>query len=294
MPAAVLSSPAVRRRATATPASPSAPTTSPLAAAYARLAEVFPGLRLAQMARAPQGEGWVTGASLAAGGPALEDFVAVDAAQALADHGRPARPDVAATFALHRYAWPAALAVTLPWFLLRRVPRTSPQHVSFHRGSGRLAVTAKEFACLPDDEAAGLPGAVVVRDEEALRAEVRSAVATQLEPVLAAFRPLLRRGPRGLWAMVTDEIVEGLWYTGHLLGEEARAKAELARLLPGTVQPFVGGPAFRTLTGPDGAALPTRDRASCCMYYTMRPEDTCITCPRTCDEERVARLTGAA
>ena len=48
------------------------------------------------------------------------------------------------------------------------------------------------------------------------------------------------------------------------------------------------------LTGPAGEPLPTRDRASCCMYYTLRPEDTCATCPRTCDDDRIANLAAAA
>ncbi|MGW3402317.1 (2Fe-2S)-binding protein, partial [Streptomyces zhihengii] len=46
----------------------------------------------------------------------------------------------------------------------------------------------------------------------------------------------------------------------------------------------------REIAVPDGDPLPTRDRASCCMFYTLRPEDTCATCPRTCDADRVERL----
>jgi hypothetical protein len=39
---------------------------------------------------------------------------------------------------------------------------------------------------------------------------------------------------------------------------------------------------------------PTRDRVSCCMFFTVRPEDTCATCPRTCDAGRVGKLRAAA
>jgi len=156
-----------------------------------------------------------------------------------------------------------------------------------------MAVRIGAFCCLPDDPAAGLPGARVVPDEEALRAEVRSAVAGHLAPVLGGFAARMRRGPRALWGMATDELVEGLWYLGHLLGEEQRAVAALKQLLPGATAPYVGGAGFRALTGPGGESLPTRDRASCCMYYTLRPEDTCVTCPRTCDTDRVKRLTAA-
>nr|EIF93397.1 hypothetical protein [Streptomyces tsukubensis NRRL18488] len=100
----------------------------------------------------------------------------------------------------------------------------------------------------------------------------------------------MRRGRRALWGMVTDEIVEGLWYVGGALGEGPRAMTELQELLPGTVKPYVGTPGFRLLSGPAGEQLPTRDRASCCLFYTLRPDDTCVTCPRTCDADRVTQL----
>ncbi|MFI2345682.1 (2Fe-2S)-binding protein [Streptomyces sp. NPDC019443] len=266
---------------------------SPFGEAYARLAEVFPGLRVRELTegeRPPSGAGWVGAAELAGGGPALDAFLAWDNAQVLRDYGQQARPDVIASFGLHRYAWPACLLITVPWFLHRRVARAPVEDVAFHRARGRMAVRVTEFACLPDDPAAQLPGARVVPDEEALRAEVRAAVAEHIRPVLDGFGQRMRRGKRALWGMATDEIVEGLWYVAHLLGEEQRAVAELERLLPGTTKPYVGTAGFRELTGPGGELLPTRDRASCCLFYTLRPEDTCVTCPRTCDADRVDRL----
>lgn len=271
-----------------------APFASPVADAYARLAAVFPGLRVRELderEELPRGGGWVGADQLASGGPVIDSFLSWDDAQVLRDYGRQARPDVVASFGLHRYAWPACLLVTVPWFLDRRVPRVPVGDVAFQRALGRMAVRVREFACLPDDPAAVLPGARVVPDEEALRGEVRAAVAEHLGPVLEGFRPRMRRGSRALWGMATDEIVEGLWYVAGLLGEEPRAMAELELLLPGTAKPYVGTAGFRELTAPDGRALPTRDRASCCLFYTLRPEDTCVTCPRTCDTDRVRKLT---
>ncbi|MEV5682491.1 MULTISPECIES: (2Fe-2S)-binding protein [unclassified Streptomyces] len=269
---------------------------SPVTASYARLTEVFPGLRaevLAEGEAAPSGVGWVGAAELAGGGAALDAFLAWDNAQVLRDYGQQARPDVVASFGLHRYSWPACLLVTVPWFLHRRVPRIPVEDISFQRALGHLTVRVREFACLPDDPAATLPGARVVPDEAALRAEVLDAVAEHIGPVLEGFQPRMRRGKRALWGMATDEIVEGLWYIAHLLGEERRAMAELELLLPGTTKPYVGTAGFRELTGPNGESLPTRDRASCCLFYTLRPEDTCVTCPRTCDDDRVRKLTPA-
>ena len=266
---------------------------TPFTAAYDRLTEVFPALRVTETSQLPSGEGWVTATDLAAGGPALDAFLAFDDEQVLQDYGQRGRPDVIASFGLHRYAWPVCLLVTLPWFLHRRVPRIPVGSVAFERTLGRLAVRIEDFACLPSDPAADLPGAHTVPDEESLRAEVRASVAAHLGPVLDAFRPRMRRGARALWGMATDEITEGLWYVGHLLGEESRAMAESQLLLPGGTTPYAGGAAFRELHGPDGEALTTRDRASCCLFYTLRPQDTCVTCPRTCDGERIARLTGS-
>ncbi|MGQ4511662.1 (2Fe-2S)-binding protein [Streptomyces sp. DW26H14] len=265
--------------------------------AYRRLTEVFPSLRV-EVAGAGErlrtGEGWVTAEALASDPVALDAFLSWDERRIMRDQGRAARPDVVASMALHRYAWPACLLVTLPWFLLRRVPRLPVSAVSFHRALGRMSVTLGEFACLPDDPAAGLPGARVVRDEEALRAEVRAAVADHLGPVLDAFGPRMRRRRRALWGMATDEIVESLWYVGHLLGEEGRAVADLGLLLPGASTPYAGAAGFRELAAGDGRLLPTRDRVTCCLFYTLRPDDTCVTCPRTCDSERARKLSASA
>ena len=85
---------------------------SALEHAYARLAEVLPGLDITQLATAaalPRHGGWVTADALAEGGTGLDAFLAWDDAQVLRDYGQSARPDVVASFGLHRYAWPACL-----------------------------------------------------------------------------------------------------------------------------------------------------------------------------------------
>ncbi|MEU9187743.1 (2Fe-2S)-binding protein [Streptomyces sp. NPDC048484] len=273
------------------------PARSALTEAYTRMTEVFPALGVTELAAgepAPTGDGRIGVAELAKAGADLDSYLAWDDEQVLADHGRRARPDVIASFGLHRYAWPACLLITVPWFVLRRVPRFPVQDVTFQRMPGRIAVRVGEFACLPDDPAATLPGARVVRDEEALRAEVRASVAEHLEPVLNGFGPRMRRRGRALWAMATDEVVESLWYVAGLLGEQHRATVELERLFPGTTKPYVGTAGFREVTGSNGECLPTRDRASCCFYYTLDAEDTCANCPRNSEAARIAKLTTQA
>ncbi|GAA1933960.1 (2Fe-2S)-binding protein [Streptomyces sodiiphilus] len=263
---------------------------SPLTPAYARVGQALPPYMIQEGAPGDAAD-WVSGAGLARGGEDLADFVAHDARQVVRTYGQEARPQVAATFALHRYAWPAGLLFTLPWFLLRRVPHLTPGDVFLHREEPRVAVRATEFSCLPDDPASGHPAARVVRDEETLRATVRSAAAAHLGPVMEAFGPRMRRRGRALWGMAADELTDGLWLLGRLLGEEERARQEAELLLPGGTAPYAGGASFRDLTGPDGERLVTRDRVSCCLFYTLRPQDTCVTCPRTCDTERIERLS---
>jgi FhuF 2Fe-2S C-terminal domain len=250
--------------------------------AYARLTAAYPGLRV-HGGRPRAGDGWTRSADLAADPGALEALIAVEAAQGLHDHGVPLRPDVAASFCLHRYAWRVCLLMSLPWFLERRVPRLPVERVSVNGRAGRVSADIRAFTCLPGDPAAGLPEARVVADEEELRAELRSAVAEHLAPVLAAFRPRLRRGPHGLWAMATDALVEGLWLVGERLGQERRAVAELGALLPGGPRPFPRGAEFRPAPG---TGAPTRTRLSCCLFYTLGPATMCATCPRGDTDDR--------
>ncbi|RKE18489.1 iron-sulfur protein [Streptomyces sp. TLI_171] len=248
----------------------------PCHGSWLRLEQVFPGLRIH---RAPprRGAGWTTAADLAADPAALDAMIAFDERLGLDLYGAPTRPDVTAGFSLHRYAWPVALAFTLPWFLERRVPVLPPERVSINRATGELTARPTAYFCLPDDPAAHLPDARPVPDRAALDAALRTALTDHLAPVLDAFRPRVRRGPRTLWALATDDVVDGLWYVSTLLDQEPRAVAELAALLPGdaSAAPFVGTPAFRE---EDGAR--TRTRVSCCLFYTVRPTEPCFSCPR--------------
>nr|WP_018383204.1 (2Fe-2S)-binding protein [Wenjunlia vitaminophila] len=260
---------------------------------YARLSSAFPGLRVHQ-GPPRSGGGWTPSTALAEDAGALDALIALEAADGERLYGTPLRPDVAASFALHRYAWPACLLMSVPWFLDRRVPRLPPERVSVNRSEHRMTVEIREFSCLPGDPAARLPGARVVPDEEALRGALRAAVAEHLEPLLAAFRPRMRRGPRALWGMATDELIESLWYLGHLFNEEDRAAAALAALLPGRTPPFVGNADLQPAPTPSGAyPQHARTRLSCCLYYTLRPEEVCATCPRSCESQRSERLVAS-
>ncbi|MER6998599.1 (2Fe-2S)-binding protein [Streptomyces sp. NPDC000410] len=222
---------------------------------------------------------------------ALDAFVDAEAARIREAHGHPPRPDVAASRALHDYLWSVSLLMSGPWYLERRVPRIRPRQIRVDLATGGYGLhPGSGFACLPGDPAAGAPGVRVLAHEEALRAELRAAVADHMEPLLTAIGPRVRRGPRALWGMVSDDLVSGIWYLGRALGQEERGVRAATELLPGGSGPFPGGAGFRRLTGRDGRPHPTRTRLGCCMYYTLDAARACLTCPRTCDAERLRRL----
>ncbi|MFD5840503.1 (2Fe-2S)-binding protein [Streptomyces chartreusis] len=262
--------------------------------AYARLTglcEVL-SVRVAEPGAADAGAG-VSAAELVKDGAALDAFVAAETARIKDRHGVIARRHVAASRALHDYAWSVSLLMSGAWYLERRVPRIRPEDLRLDLATAEFTVTpGSDLACLADDPAAALPGVLTVPHEEALRAELRAAVADHMAPLLDAIGPVARRGSRALWGMVSDDLVSGIWYLGRVLGREDEAVRAAGRLLPSAVAPYPSGADFRHLTTADGRRHPTRTRAGCCMYYTIRPDEACATCPRTCDAERLRRLEG--
>jgi hypothetical protein len=260
--------------------------------AYARLAAAYPRLRVGE-GEPRTGGGWVGAWELAAGGDALSAFAGAERERLEREYGRRPRADVAAALALHRYAWPACLLFTVPWFLHRRVPRLPVADVALHPAGGRMTVRTRSFACLPGDPAATAEGARVLSGEAALRDELRAALAEHLTPLLDAFGPLTRRGPRALWATATDEITEGLWRVAGLMGRAERAVADLSALLPGGTAPYAGGAGFRRTTAPAGGGC-DRARLTCCLFYTVSPDRFCTSCPRGTESDRIGRRASAA
>ncbi|MEV3988469.1 (2Fe-2S)-binding protein [Streptomyces sp. NPDC049837] len=268
-------------------------TAAALTSTYLRLAACCEALDVRVAPPGPAPGGQVDGAELAESPAALDAFVDAEDARIRDRHGHSPRRDVAASRALHDYLWSVSLLMSGAWYLERRVPRVHPREVRLDPATGAFEVTPTSgFACLPDDPAALLPEARVLGHEEALRAELRSAVADHVRPLLAAAGPYVRRGPRALWGMVADDLVSGIWYLGRMLGEEEWAVRAATELLPTGLPPFPGGADFRVLSGRKGQRYPTRTRLGCCLYYKLEPAQACLTCPRTCDAERVRRLDG--
>jgi hypothetical protein len=265
---------------------------SVLGTAYRRLTGICEALTV-EVAdpRTPADQRTVSAAELMSDQQTLDAFLDAEATRIHTTHGHTPRPHVTASRALHGYAWSIALLMSGVWYLERRVPRIRPQSVRLDLAAGTYTITPEpRVACLPGDPVAALPGAVTVAGEEALRAELRAAVADHMRPLLTALGPAVRRGPRALWGMVGDDLVSGIWYLGRTLGREDEAVRAATALLPEPVSPYPSGSDFRLLTGTDGRRHTTRTRAGCCLYYAIRPDEACATCPRTCDAERLRRI----
>jgi hypothetical protein len=265
-----------------------------LAGTYRQLAEVCPALTVRVADPEPgRTQKGVSGTELTKNQEALDAFVGAEAARIQERYDHTPRRDVAASRALHDYVWSVGLLMSGVWYLTGRVPRIHPEDVRLDLATAVFEISpGPDLACLPGDPVAALPGVLTAPHEEALRAELRVAVADHMEPLLSAIAPHIRRGPRALWGMVTDDLVSGIWYLGRMLGQEPDAVRAATSLLPSAVPPFPGGADFRQLTGGDGRQHPTRTRMGCCLYYTIRPAEACATCPRTCDAERLRRLEG--
>jgi len=266
--------------------------THALGGVYRRLAEVCEALavRVVEPGEEPA-RAAVTAARLASDRGVLDAFLDAEAARIHARHEVAARRDVAASRALHGYAWTLGVLMGGTWYLERRVPLIRPEDLRLDLDTGTYEITpGTELACLADDPVAALPGVLTVPQEEQLRAALRMAVADHMRPLLAAIGPTARRGARSLWGMVADDLVSGIWYLGRMLGQEDEAVRAATDVLPIGVPPYPAGADFRYLVGDDGRRHATRTRAGCCMFYAIRPTEACVTCPRTGDAERLRRL----
>ncbi|MGW1750433.1 (2Fe-2S)-binding protein [Streptomyces sp. NPDC002092] len=265
--------------------------THALGAAYRRLADICEPLdvRVAEPGHEPQAA--VTAAELASDRSVLDAFVDAEAARIHARYGVTARRDVAASRALHDYAWTLGVLLGGTWYLERRVPRIRPEDLRLHLATGAYTITpGTELACLPGDPLASLPGALTAPQEESLRAALRMSTADHMRPLLSAIGPVARRGARSLWGLVADDLVSGIWYLGRMLGQETTAVRAATEVLPTAVPPYPAGADFRRLVADDGRRHATRTRTGCCMFYAIRPTEACATCPRTSDTERLRRL----
>lgn len=87
-------------------------------------------------------------------------FIDAEAVRIRERHGCTPRRDVAASRVLHDYLWSVSLLMSGPWYMERRVPRVHPDDIRLDLTKSTFEIVpGSDFACLPDDPAAGLPGA---------------------------------------------------------------------------------------------------------------------------------------
>lgn len=174
----------------------------------------------------------------------------------------------------------------------RRVPSLRPEHVYFHIAEhGRphpdgIAVAATEFACLPDDRAAGTPGATVVDSERALAGLLRARYAAHAAAFVRAYGPTVRFGRHTLWSTATDGLDAALWRAGRTGGNEGAGVADAALVLPEKLRPFTSASTLQPTVDEAGAPTWTRRKQSCCFHYLLKAGDGhCGTCPRRCAKQ---------
>jgi len=167
----------------------------------------------------------------------------------------------------------------------RRVPSLRPQDIAVQVATdGRphpvgIALRAEEFACLPDDPAAGTPAATVVDSEQALAALLRARHAGHAARFAVSFKPPVHFGPHTLWGSATDALDLGLWNAGRFGGDEGAGVADAALVLPAALEPFTSASTLHTVCGDDGHPAWTRRKETCCFHYLVG-ESPCKTCPR--------------
>lgn len=270
---------------------PAGAVTHALGAAYRRLTDICEPLDVRVVGPGDEPRAAVTAAELASDRSVLDAFVDAEAARIHARYGIAARRDVAASRALHHYAWTLGVLLGGTWYLERRVPRIRPEDLHLDLATGAYTITpGTELVCLPSDPLASRPGALTAPQEEPLRAALRMSMADHMRPLLSAIGPVARRGARSLWGLVADDLVSGIWCLGRMLGQETAAVRAATEVLPIAVSPYPGGAEFRYLAGDNGRRHATRTRSGCCMFYAIRPVEACVTCPRTDDAERLRRL----
>ncbi|WP_229881985.1 (2Fe-2S)-binding protein [Streptomyces alanosinicus] len=259
---------------------------------YRRLADICEALavRVAEPGEGAAGAG-VTAAALMSDREVLDAFVQAEMTRIQERHGVRVPAHVAASRALHGYAWTLGVLLGGAWYLERRVPRIRPEDLRLDLDSDTCVITpGAELACLTGDPVGTLPGVLTLPQEEELRAVLRMSLADHMRPLLVAIGPVVRRRAHALWGMVADDLVSGIWYLGRMLGEEGAAVRAATDVLPIGIPPYPDGADFRHLLGEGGRRHMTRTRTGCCMFYAVRPEEACVTCPRTRDAERLRRL----
>ncbi|RJQ78470.1 iron-sulfur protein [Pseudonocardiaceae bacterium YIM PH 21723] len=215
-----------------------------------------------------------------------------------ANHQGRAPERTANGYLLGWYLHVPAMLGSMLFRLARRVPSLRPADLAFELDKDcpypvRIALLTGEYACLPTDSSAGLPGTTVLGDEQALAALLRTRYIGHAAQFVRAYGQTTRIGRRQLWGAATDALDGGAWYAGRYTGDEEQGVLDAALLLPDREAPLTSGTKVYSVCGPDGSRVWTRRRESCCFYFAVAgAESACVTCPRVSDVDRARRVLG--
>ncbi|CAM5262035.1 hypothetical protein SVIOM74S_03346 [Streptomyces violarus] len=277
---------------------------SALSGAYARLAEVLPGLAITELTagdEAPRGGNWTTAAALAEAGPGLDAFLILGrrpdppglrpAGTPRRDRQlRPAPLRLAGLPPDHRPLVPAPPRAPLPRDarLVRphgaRPPRRPPG-----RPPGRVRLPARR------------------RGRRAARRPGRPGRGGTAGRGAVGGRRAHGAGPGRFWPQDAAPRPGPVGYGDGRDRRGALVRRPAARRDRGAACDARAGaaPAGRDQAVRGHGGLPRADRPrrraaahpgprELLHVYTLRPEDTCATCPRTCDADRVNKLLATA
>ncbi len=209
---------------------------------------------------------------------------------------RPGAP-VAAHALISRAALPAA-ALGAAVFGLRRLPLPQLADLAIRWPDGRapvdgIAIAGGELLVLAEDELAGQDGVRVVPDLAVLHKELLVTVHDAYRPLVELTSGLGHRGLRALWQVVSDRIATGHLRAGRVLGEQARAKAEVELLLAAADKPLLQAPVWLEVEH-GGVEHVFKQLSVCCLAYKtpQRPAAYCATCPLLGPHEAAELLRG--
>lgn len=248
-------------------AAPLAPVTATLRAMFGTddLPGLAPGLLVTD------GSGWSPATTLV-DGTRLPEFLAAAA------HRWGGTPHACAALAWKSYSYWLALPAVLGWASARRVPLLDPADVLIHFEDHRPLVTlglrrSTTVAVLPSDPLAlaAPPEVRVVADEAELLGLLRASLLdAHLTPMVEAIQAEVRIGARTLLGSVASGVAHGV--------------LRAADALPGSaveaVDTLLGALGVRDLVElvPGPAGVPTVQRRTCCLAFTLPQPKYCQGC----------------
>jgi ferric iron reductase protein FhuF len=237
---------------------------------------------------APEGDGWVAAADLAASSSPQRDEIM---ARIAAHYTTSNRHYIASTF-FRAYIWQAIGGSIACYLTVQRVPHLSLDKIWLHIDTqgwiDTLALGAGRFAALPDDPAAGHPDVTVVADRDALRMYLLEQLTHHyLPPMIDTMRDCSPFGKRSLWAQAADQCAGTMIWLTKELGQTKQCRDEVEMLLCNA--PLRGKTGILTVTH-NGRNEMFLKRETCCQSYRLSKLGYCQTCPLQSVEERMRRL----